>query len=54
MGFYEQFQRNWALLYEAPIVVKANDIGLTFELMFVQTLCTMPTTVVKRGEVNSY
>ena len=52
MGFYEQFQRNEALLYKAP-VVKANDIGLTFELMFVQTLCTMPTTVVKRGEVKS-
>ena len=51
MGFYEQFQRNWALLYEAPIVVKANDIGLTFELMFVQTLWTMPNTVVKKFKV---
>ena len=53
MGFYEQFQRNGALLYKAPVVIKANDIGLTFELMFVQTLCTMPTTVVKRGKIKS-
>ena len=52
MGFYEQFQRNEALLYKAP-VVKANGIGLTFELMFVQTLCTMPNTVVKKFKVKS-
>ena len=53
MGFYEQFQRNGALLYKAPVVVKANDIGLTFELMFVQTLCTMPNTVVKKCKVKT-
>ena len=52
MGFYEQFQRNEALLYKAP-VVKANGIGLTFELMFVQTLCTMPNTVVQKFKLKS-
>ena len=43
--------REMRLYYIGAPVVKANDIGLTFELMFVQTLWTMPNTVVKKFKV---